>query len=332
MDRKIQEQLDAQIQKNRVAQVVELSEAPTFTPDIFEHDERETSLAEINFKDMSARLVESSDAPKVTREVLETLGKPVKTVEFFYENSFFQVAVRDGIPLELEIKQLKIMIAYADREGNPAAMEERDLEISRMLLSGMMVDPPFSYQGEGEGIPIETRSSVMIASLAAAFSAVNSPEEDAIFQVTVRRGVPADAFAITGETFEFYPVGGKQKKYTEMSEEELSAEMARNIARRRVLVPAMIVDPKLSYTPVTVDASEEAVERPPDDDAEGFPVGLLSERFMQTLFESHRVTNIPEAGLKALHRFLRSSADTAGTDTGGEPVGEQQGDGNKAGG
>ena len=161
----------------------------------------------------------------------------------------------------------------------------------------------------------------MIASLAEAFSAVNSPEEDAIFQVTVRRGVPADAFAITGETFEFYPVGGKQKKYTEMSEEELSAEMARNTARRRVLVPAMIVDPKLSYTPVTVDASEEAVERPPDDDAEGFPVGLLSERFMRTLFESHRVTNIPEAGLKALHRFLRSSADTAGTDTGGEPVG-----------
>ena len=141
-EKKIQEQLDAQIEAKRVAQVVEVSEAPTFTPDIFEHDERETSLVEINFKDKSARLVETSDAPKVTREVLETLGKPVKTVEFFYENSFWQVAVRDGIPLELEIKQLKIMIEYADREGNPAAMEERDLEISRMLFSGMMVDPP----------------------------------------------------------------------------------------------------------------------------------------------------------------------------------------------
>ena len=332
MDRKIQEQLDAQIQKKRVAQVVEVSDAPLLTSEIFERDARTEAIVEVNFKDKSARLVETSDAPKVTREVLETLGKPVKTVEFFYENSFWQVAVRDGIPLELEIKQLKIMIAYADREGNPAAMEERDLEISRMLLSGMMVDPPFSYLGVGEGIPIETRSSVMIASLAEAFSAVNSPVEDAIFQVTVRRGVPEDAFAITGETFEFYPVGGKQKKYTEMSEEELSAEMARSIARRRVLVSAMIVDPKLSYTPVTVDASEEAVERPPDDDAEGFPVGLLSERFMQTLFESHRVTNIPEAGLKALHRFLRAGADATGADTSSESVGEQQGDGNKAGG
>ena len=339
MDRKIQEQLDAQIQKNRVAQVVELSEAPTFTPDIFEHDERETSLAEINFKDMSARLVESSDAPKVTREVLETLGKPVKTVEFFYENSFFQVAVRDGIPLELEIKQLKIMIAYADREGNPAAMEERDLEISRMLLSGMMVDPSFSYQGEGEGIPIETRSSVMIASLAAAFSAVNLPEEDAIFQVTVRRGVPADTFAITGETFEFYPVGGKQKKYTEMSDEELSAEMAWNTARRQVLVPAMIVEPRLLYTPVfdeseeTVDASEEAVDLPAEEDTEEYPVALLSERFLRTFNEAHRVVNIPAAGVASLNRFRASNRDRfKGEDEGGTSVRNVQGAGGNTGG
>ena len=338
MNSKIQSQLDAQIQKKRVAQVVEVSEAPLLTPDIFERDNRKTAIVEVNFKDKSARLVETSDAPKLTVEVLKTKGKPVKTVEFFYENSFWQVAVRDGIPLELEIKQLKIMMEYADREGNPAAMEERDLEISRMLLSGMMVDPPFSYLGVGEGIPIETRSSVMIASLAAAFSAVNSPEEDAIFQVTVRRGVPADAFAITGETFEFYPVGGKQKKYTEMSDAELSAEMARNTARRQVLVPAMIVEPRLLYTPVfdeseeTVDASEAAVDLPAEADTEGYPVGLLSERFMRTLFEAHRVVNIPAAGVAALQRFLRAGADATGADTSSESVGEQQGDGNKAGG
>ena len=234
--------------------------------------------------------------------------------------------------LSLEVEQMKLLLEYEGQEGDRAAMEERDRAIANLLLGKMMVDPPFSYKGEGEGTPIETRSSVMIASLAEAFSAVNSPEEDAIFQVTVRRGVPADAFAITGETFEFYPVGGKQKKYTEMSEEELSAEMARNTARRQVLVPAMIVDPKLSYTPVTVDASEAAVDLPAEEDTEGYPVGLLSEHFMRTLFEAHRVVNIPAAGVAALHRFLRAGADTTGTDTGGEPVGEQQGDGNKAGG
>ena len=330
-EKSVQEQLDKQIEAKRAAQVVEVSEAPTFTPDIFESDTREHSLVEVNFRDMSARLVESSDAPKVTREVLETLGKPIKTVEMFFENAFWQVAVRDGIPLELEIKQLKLMIASGDREKDRAAMEERDLEISRMLLSGMMEDPQFSYKGEGEGSPIEARSPVMIASLAEAFSVVNTPEADQIFQVTVRRGVPADAFAITGETFEFYPVGGKQKKYTEMSDEELSAEMARNTARRQVLVPAMIVDPVLCYTHISDAEVAEAVEASDAENAP-YPVELLSERFMHTFHEAHKVVNIPEAGLKSLQQFLRASADTAGTDTGSESVGGEQGDGNKAGG
>ena len=44
MDRKIQEQLDAQIQKKRVAQVVELSEAPTLTSEIFERDARTEAI------------------------------------------------------------------------------------------------------------------------------------------------------------------------------------------------------------------------------------------------------------------------------------------------
>lgn len=324
MNKKLQSQLDAQISAKRAAQVVEASDAPTFTPDIFDHDERSTSQVEVNFRDMSARLVESSDAPKITRAVFETLGKPIKTVEMFYENAFWKVAVRDGISLELEIKQLKRMLAYADQEKDRAAMEERDLEISRLLFSEMIADPPFSYKGEGEGIPIETRSPVMMASLAEAFSAVNSPEEDAIFQVTVRRGVPADAFAITGETFEFYPVGGKQKKYVEMSDEELSVEMARNTARRKVLVPAMIVDPVLSYK--EVDASELDVTEIEDIEiaaGDAYPVEYLSERFMQTLFEAHRVTNIPAAGLAALQRFLRTDKNRSeGADEGSEPVGE----------
>ena len=320
MNSKIQAQLDSQISSKRAAQVVNISEAPTFTPDIFQQDERETSLVEINFRNMSARLVESSDAPKITRADLEMLGKPIKTVEMFFENSFWQVAVRDGIPLELEIKQLKLMIEYADREKDRAAIEERDLEISRMLLSGMMEDPQFSYKSEGEGFPIEARSPVMMASLTEAFSAVNAPEKDAIFQVTVRRGVPEDAFNLFGE-FEWYPVGGKQKKYVEMSEEELSAEMARHTARRQVLVPAMIVDPKLSYTPVG-DAAE-----PPVEDAEGYPVGLLSERFLRTFYEAHKVANLPEAGLRSLQRHFRSLSDSERKKEVSEPVGEQHGGG-----
>ena len=305
-DKKTQEQLDAILTERRAAEVVEVSEAPMLTSDIFESDERETSLVEINVSNMSARLVERSDAPKLTHAVLKTLGKPVKTVEFFYENNFFQVAIRDGIPLELEIKQLKKIIEYEGQENDRAAIDERDLEISRMLLSGMMVDPPFSYQGEGEGTPIEARSPVMIASLCNAFNAVNTPEKDEIYQVTVRRGVPADAYALLGESFEWYPVGGESKKYVDMSEGELAAAEARQSAQRLVLVPKMIVDPVLSYKAEEPETEAET-EGEADETKFPYPVEALSERYMKTFHEAHRVVNVPEAGLKSLQRFSRAS-------------------------
>ena len=331
MNKKTQDALDAQIQKKRAAQVVEVSEAPAFTPDIFESDTREHSLVEVNFRDMSARLVESSDAPKITREILETLGKPFKTVEMFYENAFWQVAVRDGMPLELEIKQLKIRLDYADQETDFAAMEERDLEILRSLLSEMLVDPAFSYKDRGEGIPIESRSQVMLNSLAEAFSVVNYPEADQIYQVTVRRGLPENKFALFGD-FEWYPVGNQQKKYVDMSDEELSAEMARQQARRQILVPAMIVDPNLTWTQVQDGEVAEVIETPADEKSP-YPVELLSERFMRTLNEAHRVVTTPEAALNSLQRFLRSNLDEPeGTDEGSATVEPVSGDGDKAGG
>ena len=318
-DKKIQSQLDAQIQKKRAAQVVEVSEAPTLTSEIFERDERSTAIVEVNFKDESARLVETSDAPKLTAEVLKTKGKPVKTVEMFFDDQMWQVAVRDGKPLSLEVEQMKLLMEYEGQEHDRAAMEERDRVIANLLLGKMMVDPPFSYKGEGEGTPIENRSSIMIEALCNAYNAVNHPTEDEIFQVVVRRGIPADAYALFGETHEWLSVGGKAKKYVDMSEDELAAAEARNSAQRQVLVVKMILDPLLSYTPV-VDGEE-----PSDDDTEGYPVELLSERYMKTLFEGHRVTNIPDAGLRSLQRHFRSRANSERENEAGESVGDDGG-------
>ena len=212
-EKNVQEQLDKQIEAKRVAQVVEVSEAPLLTPNIFERDERETAIVVVNFKDESARLVESSDAPKLTADVLKTKGKPVKTVEMYFEDQIFQVEVRDGKPLSLEVEQMKLLLEYEGQEHDRAAMEERDRVIANLLLGKMMVDPPFSYKGEGEGTPIETRSSdddslTLIQRGDISEAGMNSPEEDAIFQVadcqTGATSVPADAFAIkkAGETFE----------------------------------------------------------------------------------------------------------------------------------
>ena len=320
-EKSIQEQLDAQIQKKRAAQVVEVSEAPTLTSEIFERDERSTAIVVVNFKDESARLVESSDAPKLTADVLKTKGKPVKTVEMFFDDQMWKVAVRDGKPLSLEVEQMKLLMEYEGQEHDRAAMEERDRIIANLLLGKMMVDPPFSYKGKGEGTPIEDRSPIMIEALCNAYNAVNHPTKDEIFQVVVRRGIPADAYALFGESFEWYPVGGKAKKYVDMSEDELAAAEARDSAQRLVLVAKMILDPVLSYTPVADG------EEPSDDDTEGYPVELLSERYMRTLFEAQKVINSPEAGLRSLQRFFRSNADTTGSEESGESVGDDGGTG-----
>ena len=327
MNSKIQEQLDKQIAQKRVSQVVEHSEAPALTSDIFEMDDQASAIVEVNFRDTSARVVESSDAPKLTVEVLKKVGKPVKTVEMFYGNQMWQVKVWDGKPLDVEVAHLKILEEYLGQEQNGVAMDERDRAVANLLLGKLMYDPPFSYQNQGEGSPIEARSSIMIDALCSAYASVNNSTKDSIYQVTVRRGVPADAFALLGDTFEWYPVGGTSKKYADMSEDELAAVVAQKTAERQVLVPKMILDPVLSYK--EVDETEVDIEAIEDlDIPEGapYPVEYLSERFMQTLFESHRVVNIPEAGLKSLQRFLRASnADTRRTQESGESVGDDGG-------
>ena len=321
-EKKIQEQLDAQIAAKRVAQVVEVSEAPLLTSEIFERDARTEAIVEVNFKDKSARLVETSDAPKLTAEVLKTKGKPVKTVEMFFDDQMWQVKVRDGRPLSLEVAHMKLLLEYEGQEHDRAAMEERDRIIANLLIGKMMVNPAFSYKGAGEGTPIEDRSSIMIEALCNAYNAVNHPTKDEIYQVTVRRGIPADAFTLFGDTFEWYPVGGEAKKYKDMSEDELAAAEARNTARRQVLVPAMIVDPPLLYKKPDETLAETLAETEVSE-TEAYPIEDLSERYMETLFEAHRVVNVPEAGLKSLQRFSRAShRDSGGQATGDESVGK----------
>ena len=76
----------------------------------------------------------------------------------------------------------------------------------------------------------------------------------------MRRGDPCGCtFTLFGESFEWYPVGGEAKKYVDMSEDELAAAEARNMARRRVLVARMIDDPPLLYKkPDETEAETEA--------------------------------------------------------------------------
>ena len=141
----------------------------------------------MNFTDTSARRVEASDAPKLTVDVLKTKGKPVKTVEMFWDDQMWTVKVWDGKPLDIEVAHLKILEQYIGQEKDGIAMDERDRAVANLLLGKLIYDPPFSYMGEGEGTPIEARSSIMIDALCNAYGSVNNPTEDSIYQVEVRR-------------------------------------------------------------------------------------------------------------------------------------------------
>ena len=86
----------------------------------------------------------------------------------------------------------------------------------------------------------------------------------------------------------------------------------------------MIVDPQLSYEEIGVENPSHGSDAP-------YPVGLLSERFLRTLYESHRVVNVPAAGVASLRRFLRAAGDTSTReDSDGEPVRNVQGTGDNA--
>ena len=271
----------------------------------FERDTRTESVVEVNFRNASARIVQASDAPTLTEDVLRTKGTPVKTVELFFDGDIYQVRIKDGEPLSVEVEHLKLLRQVKAEQMNG---EERDREIVNLLLARMIEEPLFSYQGHGEGHPIETCSSILIEALSNAYLAINAPEADDIYQVTVRRGTPADAYALL-ESFEWYPVGAPEKKYTEMSEDELAIAEEQNAAKRNVLVASMILEPVLSF----------------NDAGAGYPVEALSEQYLKTLHEAHRIVNIPDAGLRSLQRQFRADADTGGTETGGESVGDDGG-------
>ena len=155
----------------------------------------------------------------------------------------------------------------------------------------MIAEPEFSYNGVGNGVPIEKRSVILLNLLFDAYFVANVPVEDEIFQVEVLRGVPGEAALLLQQGFELYPLGALKKKSADLSDTEIEQLEASNLAQRRVLVSSMIPRLNLSYN----GHGEE----------NAFPVEDIYGRYLQTLFEAYRVVNIPTARRDALLRFQR---------------------------
>ena len=87
-----------------------ISDMPLITPDILEKDrDAKVELVEINLKDQSARIVETSDAPELTTEILKARAKPIKEVVMLLRSTEWQVHIRHGRTTRLDILHSRLL-------------------------------------------------------------------------------------------------------------------------------------------------------------------------------------------------------------------------------
>ena len=220
---------------------------------------RETEIVEVNLKNSQARIVESSDAPELTHDILAIKAKPIQIVEIPYDGKMYQVHVRHGKQFRDELKFKRIELEYGSDAG------------VNFMLSKVITDPQLSWNGEGDGYPIEDISYRLKVKLCGAALAVNDPTEDDIYQVEVYLGVPD---AIKEVVKALLPA----QHPNEMTDNDLIKHDRAYCIARQTLVVAMIASPVLT-----------------ESECEGtdvYPVSSISEGMMQTLFKAVSVVNV----------------------------------------
>ena len=220
---------------------------------------RETEIVEVNLKNSQVRIVESSDAPELTHDILAIKAKPIQIVGIPYNDKTYQVHIRHGKQLGDELKFKRIGIEYGE-----------DASIN-FMLSKMIADPLLSWNGEGEGYPVEDISHLLKATLCEACLEVNDPTEDDIYQVEVYLGVPDEILEVVDTLL-------PTQSFNEMTDDDLIKNEKTYHIARQTLVVATIASPVLS---------ESECEK---NDA--YPVSSISEGMMQTLFNAVSVVNV----------------------------------------
>ena len=138
-------------------------------------------------------VVEASNAPILTHKVLAEKGKPIKSVELDVDGEKPVVHVRDGKPLSLEIAEDQLTIAHRERvdaigaEDTPEAkakhsklITQHDKAIRQLTVARMIAAPAFSYNGVGEGSPVE-ELKLLLFTLFEAYAIVNFPQRQMRF-------------------------------------------------------------------------------------------------------------------------------------------------------
>lgn len=298
----IQEQIDQQVEGEQEATTTEVAEKPLLTDAAIRADKRRTDLVEINFSDQTARIVDTSDAPKLTLADVKAKADPIQDADLIFDTKTWTVKVRMGIPFAVRARQAQLL---SNMKGTaPEQIKNRNRAVNTLFVAKMMDSPKFSYGGEGEGTPVEECSDILIEALLTAISEKNTPLEDDIYQVTVLRSQPIHTAILLQNTFDAYPIG-TGKKTQDMTDREIEATAARSLEQRRVFVSSMVFPEAFTFS-LNGEGS----------DGDTYPIEDISEQFLQTLHTAYRVSNIPEAGLDAAQRFRSMGGDANGQESG----------------
>ena len=295
----IQDQLDNQREESTENATAGISELPLLTDEAMRNDTRRVDTVEINLSNQTARVVESSDAPLLTLDVVKEKAAPIQPETVIFDQKEWKVLVKMGVPFHANARHSKLVDEANDTE-DPTELKALDDKVKNLYISEMIESPKFSFEGKGEGKPIEECSDLLRDELWSAFSRKNSPIADDIYQVKVLRGTPIHASILLTDSFSLYPAP-LAKRVIDMTDAEIEQTTQRSLSQRRIMVSSMVFPEGFCFS-LNGEGSE----------GEKYPIEDVSEMFLATLHTAYRVVNVPAAGLEAVHRFQGVDGNNSG--------------------
>ena len=258
-------------------------EYPILTVDAFQRDTREVDLVEINVSKCIVKIVETSDAPVLTPELLAEKATPIRYIELYYNGKRWQVGIRHGTPLSLDISLLCLKKGFEQAESTLEKKDDQETQAQHLILSRMVAEPVFSYKGEPEGAPaIEECSTSLLQSLWESHLSVNSTQTDETYQIQVRRGIPLRVSQRIHEMQQRYYPSISKKKYEDMIPSEIDQVVKSDFLHRAIFVSEMIESPSLTFDGDTTD--------------EGYPIEQISDAFFSVIYNAQKQVNQDSEG------------------------------------
>ena len=144
------------------------------------------------------RVVESSDAPVLSESWLleedsqtviveiHLIGSKNLSLEKFQVEVVRGLTVLQAVAIQEAVEAFpidpKILVpGYKHDAAEKAALQARHDVRRRATIVQAIVNPSFSFNGEGQGIPIEGRSEALVSGLYGAYESVNVPGRQAAF-------------------------------------------------------------------------------------------------------------------------------------------------------